>query len=1289
MNIKTLLPELKKLVTELSEDLLARSTATAEVDAGLREAYTQIEKGGRTADAFEVWREDYLDQVAVAWVLSCVFVRFMEDNHLIDECWLAGEGERRKLAEDAHELYFRENPRESDREYFEHVFHEVGKIPACRDLFAEGKTPLWAVGPSGDAAMRLLAFWKDVVPETGQLKRSFNHEIHETHETHEKDSGSSFRVFSVFRGCSPDSDPTRFLGDLYQDLSERARKKYALLQTPVFVEEFILDRTLNPAIDEFGLDEVRMIDPTCGSGHFLLGSFARLFDLWIKREDNDIVAAQKALDGVWGVDINPFAVAIARFRLIVAALYACNIRSLKKAPAWNIHLATGDSLLFGQRWDRSGQAKGQQLFLATEEEGSWAPEVYACEDREAINQVLGQQYHAVVGNPPYITVKDKALNQAYRNRYATCHRQYSLAVPFMERFFDLSIGEELTTKNTNDTKRKAAGYVGQITANSFMKREFGKKLIEQYFATIDLTHVIDTSGAYIPGHGTPTVILFGRNRPPQQSSVRAVLGIKGEPSTPPDPSQGKVWQSIVRHIDVADAQDAFTSTADVPRATFTSHPWSIGGGGAANLQELIEAGCQPLRQFVEPPIGRAVRIAEEDIFMFDTVRKKHSSIAMAEFRQFLLGERVRDWRSGFDWWVWYPYFGDATYSKGIQLLWRWKTTLANRSTFQGVMCDAGREWYEYMQHTASAYRTPLSIAFAFVSTHNHFVLDRGGKVFNRSAPIIKLPAEATEDDHLALLGLLNSSTACFWMRQVGSDKGMSGGIVEEKWERHFMFNGTQIGKLPICNEFPLVLTRHLDQLAQQYSALLPDQLLSAGEVPTRARLESARGAAELLRAQMIALQEELDWQCYELYGLVNHEKHEKHEIKQPLFYQDLFRVFRDFRGCSLGQRAFEIVMARQMAAGELDTKWFTRHGSTPISEIPVDWPEEYRQLVEGRIELIETSKEIALIERPEYKRRWNTESWDDQQQRALKHWLLDRLETGRYWPDLQQHEPRLQSVAGLADRAASDQDLMQVAAIYRDRDDFDLAALIAELVQSESVPSLPISRYKPPGLRKRAVWERTWELQREEDRLTTTNHTNEGNEDRSIQESESSIRAIRDIRGSLPAIPVPPKYTSADFLKSDFWRLRGKLDVPKERWISFPHCETEGDPSLVVGWAGWNHLQQGTAIVAYYDARKNEGWTAERLIPLLAGLDQLLPWIHQWHPEIDSEYNETAGTSFQTLLESEAQELGLTLEQIRNWTPPAKKKAAKKTASKQPRKTRTTRTTRKKAAATEAEDNLE
>ncbi|WP_419404245.1 hypothetical protein, partial [Micrococcus sp. F3Y] len=70
------------------------------------------------------------------------------------------------------------------------------------------------------------------------------------------------------------------MGDLYQDLSEHAKKTFALLQTPVFVEEFILDRTLEPALAERPLEGFRLIDPTCGSGHFLLGAFSRLLARW-------------------------------------------------------------------------------------------------------------------------------------------------------------------------------------------------------------------------------------------------------------------------------------------------------------------------------------------------------------------------------------------------------------------------------------------------------------------------------------------------------------------------------------------------------------------------------------------------------------------------------------------------------------------------------------------------------------------------------------------------------------------------------------------------------------------------------------------------------------------------------------------------------------------------------------------------------------------------------------------------------------------------------------------------
>jgi hypothetical protein len=1189
VDIKTLLPELRRLVGELTEDFLARCIGGATINAGLKEAFEQIEKGGRTAQAYEVWREDYLDQVAVAWVLACVFVRFMEDNHLIDECWLAGEGPRRKLAEDTHELFFREHPHDTDREYFQHVFHEVGKIPAAKDLFAEGKTPLWAMAPSGDAAMKLLKFWREMEAATGNLKRPFQVE----------------------------NGDTRFLGDLYQELSERAKKKFALLQTPVFVEEFILDRTLTPALAEFGLEKVRMIDPTCGSGHFLLGGFARLFDLWSKPDHttgNTEKDAQKALDGVWGVDINPFAVAIARFRLIVAAVQLCGIKRLKQAPGWNIHLASGDSLLFGSKPSFGGErvAIAQQMSLFE------VPAIYAVEDRKTLQQILGQGYHVVVGNPPYIIVRDRVQNAAIRELYSACGGKYSLGVPFTQRFWELSI--------LSSESNSGGGYVGLITANSFMKREFGKKLIEEFLPKVDLTHVIDTSGASIPGHGTPTVILLGRSRKPTTDSIRAVQGIKGEPQTPEDPSQGLVWQSMLAIIDRAGMQSDFISTADVPRATFASHPWSIGGGGASELKEqLDEAAPQTLADVCD--IGVGVVTGEDDAYHVsaDFILRHHIPIEFQ--RGFVVGDLIRDWCMAGVEPALFPHdsvtFKPVEHPVLMKLFWPFKTTMSNRLWFRKTQIQRGMKWFEYSHISVEKFRTQLSISFSFVAWQNHFVFDRGGKVFKQSAPLVKLPANSTEDDHLGLLGLLNSSTGCFWMKQVTQIKTQTTGMDSQAWQLRREFDSTKLKAMPITDERPLVVSRQIDEIAQRLSSQTKSQILmrssDSESLPTL--IEDAEKDVRRCRCQMIALQEELDWHCYQLYGLLP----EDHRYEG-----------NDLPDLSFGQRAFEIVMARQMAKGEMETTWFERHGSIPITEIPSHWPFEYRKLVESRIKVIETNKEISLIEAPEYKRRWNSEAWEGQEDRAIKNWLLDRLETAKYREGTREN-PELTTTAHMADVASADKEFMQVAALYRGRPDFSVAALVSELVEGEAVPSLPILRYKPAGLRKREVWEQTWDLQRQD-----------------------------EAGKPVGEIAVPPRFVAADFLKPDYWRLRGKLDFARERWISYPHCSTESDPTLVVGWAGWNHLEQAAALIAYYDARKREGWEAKRLTPLLAGLDQLLPWIHQWHAKIDAEFGETAGQSFQTMLEHDAHELGLTIEDIRNWTPPEK---AKKTRTSSKKKT--------------------
>ncbi len=137
-------------------------------------------------------------------------------------------------------------------------------------------------------------------------------------------------------------------------------------------------------------------------------------------------------------------------------------------------------------------------------------------------------------------------------------------MPFTERFFDLCLPARA---GTAEQHHGPAGFVGMITANSFMKREFGKKLIEDYLPTKALTHVIDTSGAYIPGHGTPTVILFARNQRPQDEPIRAVLGIRGEPGTPEDAAQGLVWRSIVDLLERPGSENAYVSVVDQERGT--------------------------------------------------------------------------------------------------------------------------------------------------------------------------------------------------------------------------------------------------------------------------------------------------------------------------------------------------------------------------------------------------------------------------------------------------------------------------------------------------------------------------------------------------------------------------------------------------------------------------------------------------------------------------------------------------------------------------------------------------
>lgn len=1244
IDAKQLLVDLTRQLKGLEADLRQRIAEQPDLNSSLRDEWQAAFDAKRCAETFETWADQVITQAGVHWLLSCVFLRFIEDNQLVDRPWLAGtpESGRLALARDRHEAYFRAHPLESDRDYLLAAFREAGTLPGLRTFFDETHNPLFRLGISGDAAMALRQFWQQVNTDTGLLLRDF-------------------------------TDPawnTRFLGDLYQDLSEATRKRYALLQTPEFVEEFILDRTLTPAIRTFGFRETRMIDPTCGSGHFLLGGFARLVDEWQRNEPgrNSRDIAQKALDAVAGVDLNPFAVAISRFRLLVAALQVAGVQRLADAPDFTIHVAIGDSLLHGMRF---GLSATQDLLGHDQYRDTGLEHAYASEDLAQVQQILGRQYHAVVGNPPYIVVKDSALNAAYRGRYASCHMKYSLGCPFTERFFQLAVTGE---------RFGQAGFVGLITANSFMKREFGSKLIEDVLPRLDLTHVIDTAGAYIPGHGTPTVILLGCHRPPHDdlraisNTVRAVMGITGEPSKPDNPAQGLVWRAIVDQIDHVGSESEFVSVADTPRATLNTHPWSIGGGGAADLLEQLNSRYSQRLGDLTNAIGRTTHTGEDAAFFVPIAWGRRFN-ATSLTVPLVEGDAVRDYRLDFETLSIFPYAQpslnvlDQPPAQLASHFWSMRTPMRSRSDYGNNIEARGLKWWEHSMFFPERFRQRLGITFAEVATHNHFVLDRGGKLFKQTAPVIKLQSGSSEDDHVGLLGLLNSSVACFWFKQVCHNKGST---VDQHgarqrtapFEDFYALNSTKVAEFPLALERPLILSRQLDQLATQISSHVPSALLAPATLTTRSALDAARDQTNRLRGQLIAVQEELDWQCYRLYGLLQegHATADLGSATPPAL--------------KLGERAFEIVLARRLAAGEENTTWFERHGSTPITELPAHWPADYRAVVEGRIALIESDRNIGLIERPEFKRRWNTPAWDDLEKAALREWLLDRLEQPAFWPANAGTHPQLTSTAKLAERAQADPDFMQVAALYAGHADFDSAQLVAELVAGEAVPLLPVQRYTEDGLRKRAQWEDTWVLQRREDAIDAEIDRQEEARrlelmaivTRAAEGAEPNADALAWVRQELDKtfiplrkdrkarevgpIPVPPKYKSSDFLKADFWRLRGGLDVPKERFVSFPGAERGADGSLVIAWAGWNHLQLATALAGYYGEMKdNEGWEPARLQPLLAGLLELVPWLEQWHNDIDPEFGQRMGTYYRGFVTEDARALGFTLDDLRAWKP--------------------------------------
>ncbi|MEE1808462.1 DUF7008 domain-containing protein [Streptomyces sp. BE133] len=114
-----------------------------------------------------------------------------------------------------------------------------------------------------------------------------------------------------------------------------------------------------------------------------------------------------------------------------------------------------------------------------------------------------------------------------------------------------------------------------------------------------------------------------------------------------------------------------------------------------------------------------------------------------------------------------------------------------------------------------------------------------------------------------------------------------------------------------------------------------------------------------------------------------------------------------------------------------------------------------------------------------------------------------------------------------------------------------------------------------------------------------------------------------------------------------------------ERIIEFGHVNE------LVGWAGWNHRHQAEALVnLLMDRSSVDGWSKgdPRFVPLLAGLQEIVPWVHQWYDAYDEEWGDNPAQEFQTALNRGSVERNLSQDDLRAWRPEKKRVGRKKAA---------------------------
>jgi hypothetical protein len=229
----------------------------------------------------------------------------------------------------------------------------------------------------------------------------------------------------------PSPMPVEVLGQVYEkwlDRSEgkKTRKSSGIYYTPEAIAHYIVQQTIgklphHPA-------PIRVLDPACGGGIFLLTAYQSLLD---QRLEHHLVLsqadrAQILLDCIYGVDIDPQAIAVTQITLLLKLLEDLPDPPHFPLPNLNSNLLCGNAVI-----GCDFQVSQTAAFVPAID---W--ELAFAEVRRSGG------FDAVIGNPPYLdseqmTAHAPAWRQYCTQHYRTAVGNWDIYCVFIEKALEL------------------------------------------------------------------------------------------------------------------------------------------------------------------------------------------------------------------------------------------------------------------------------------------------------------------------------------------------------------------------------------------------------------------------------------------------------------------------------------------------------------------------------------------------------------------------------------------------------------------------------------------------------------------------------------------------------------------------------------------------------------------------------------------------------------------------------------------------------------------------------------